>query len=74
MAEKSADELMRACVAAMRDGADFPIVWQTVLKGHALVVGLPAQGADGGRVHLKIPLITRQWLVFDSASKQFSVS
>ena len=74
MREDTASDLLRKCVAARRDGAEFPTVWNLVLKGHALVVGRPIQEFEGERVHLKIRLITGQWLVFDSASKEYIVS
>jgi hypothetical protein len=71
--EETPDKLVRNCVAAVREQADFPTVWQTVLKGHPLVIGPPIQSFESGRACLKIPLITRQWLVFDSTSKEFSL-
>lgn len=73
MVDKIADELIANCVTATREGADFPTVWQTLLRRHSLVVGPPIQGIVSGRVCLKIPLISSQWLVYDSTSKQFSL-
>ena len=73
MVNEIADELIQNCISATREGADFPTVWQTVLRRHSLVVGPPIQGVEGGRVCLKIPLITNQWLVFDSTSNEFSL-
>ena len=71
--DEKADQLVQLCVAAMGDGADFPTLWETVLRRHSLVVGPPIQGIESGRVWLKIPLVTRHWLVFDSESKTFNV-
>jgi hypothetical protein len=71
MADKTADELVRKCVSTMREGADFPTLWQTMLSHHPLVAGPPIQGVESGRVCLRIPLVTSQWLVFDSTSKEF---
>jgi hypothetical protein len=73
MVDRTVDQLIENCVGAAREGADFPSVWQSVLRHHSLVVGPPVQGIEQGRVFLKIPLITGQWLVFDSASKKFSL-
>ena len=73
MADETADELVQRCVSAAREGADFPTVWETVLRGHSLVVGPPVQGVEDGRACLKIFIITGQWLVFDSASREFSL-
>jgi hypothetical protein len=57
-----------------RAGSDFPTVWDTVLKGHALVAGQPIQGFDDEeRPQLEIQLINGQRLVYNSASKQYFV-
>ena len=71
--DETADQLVRRCVAAMGEGADFPTLWDTVLRRHSLVGGPPIQGIEGGRAWLRIPLVTNHWLVFESASKTFSV-
>ena len=68
----TADQLVRRCVAAMSEAADFPTLWDTVLRRHSLVVGPPIQRIEGGRAWLRIPLVTNQWFVFESASKTFS--
>ena len=72
--EETASEVVRICAACMRSGADFPTVWNSILKGHALVVGRPVQTISDGRARLEIVLVTGQRLVFDSASKEFSLS
>ena len=69
---ETADQLVRRCVAVMDEGADFPTLWDTVLRRHSLVVGPPIQRIEGGRAWLRIPLVTNQWFVFESASKTFS--
>jgi len=43
---ETANDLALKCSAAARDGADFPMVWDTVLEGHALVVGPSIQTFD----------------------------
>ena len=73
MVDETADELIQNCITATREGADFPTVWQTLLRGHSLVAGPPIQSIESGRVCLKIPLIRNQWLVFDSTSKEFDL-
>jgi hypothetical protein len=45
MAE-TANDLVLKCAAMARTGADFPTVWDAVLKGHALVAGPPIQIFD----------------------------
>ena len=62
MAE-TANDLVLKCTAMARTGADFPTVWDAVLKGHALVAGPPIQiFNDEGRPQLEIPLINAQRL------------
>jgi hypothetical protein len=57
-----------------RTGADFPSVWDAVLKGHALVAGSPVQILDDEeRPRLEIPLINGQRLVYNSAPNEYFV-
>jgi hypothetical protein len=64
---------MRMCADAMRKGADFPTVWQDLLRGHRLVLGVPEQKMEGSKAQLHIRLLTGQRLIFDSDSKAFSL-
>jgi len=57
----------------VRKGEDFPTVWSTVLKGNALVDGIPQSTLEGTRALLEIRLITGERFVFDSDAKKFSV-
>ena len=70
---QASEELLRMCIDAMREGAEFPTVWQNVLHGHRLVLGVPEQMMQGGKAQLHVRLMTGQWLVFDSDSKAFSL-
>ena len=72
--DQTSSGLLRRCTEAIRDGADFPTVWQTVLRSHWLVRGLPEQYLDGDRVLLRIRLATGQHLLFDSETKSFSIA
>ena len=67
MAETSGDLLQR-CIAASRNGTDFPSLWHSLLRDHSLVVGPPVNSVRGGHITLEVPLITGQRLVFDSES------
>jgi hypothetical protein len=71
MLTERANELARHCTEAVRNGKHFPTVWHSMLKGHALVEGIPRQRLDGPRPVLVIPLITGQLLVFDADAKEF---
>jgi hypothetical protein len=70
----SGHDLARMCTELVRNGNDFPTVWNTLLKGHALVHGLPRQRHDGGRSLLDISLITGERLVFDGDAINFSIN
>ncbi len=63
---ETANELLRRCVSARGEGIDFPTIWQTILRGHPLVVGPPVQRMDGSEPILEIRLISGQRLVHDS--------
>ena len=65
-------ELLEACNAARREGADFPTIWEKVLKGHRFVAGMPVQGWDVGGPVLEVRLITGQRIRFGVTG--FSIS
>jgi hypothetical protein len=71
--DETPEDLVQTCIRATQEGADFPTLWDTTLRRHPLVIGPPVQGVEGGRVCLKISLITGQRLVFDSASREFKL-
>jgi hypothetical protein len=73
MSNERAHDLVALCTELVRKGEDFPTVWATVLKSHALVTGIPQSKLEGQRPVLEIRLITGEWLVFDSESKKFSL-
>ena len=60
-------ELLKKCMGAKRDGADFPTIWQTILKGHPLVKGPPVQRLEGREAVLEIWLINGQRIVLDQS-------
>ena len=72
--EGTGGDLLKQCADAMREGADFPTVWNTLLKSHALVAGPPVQTTRGGHAQLEVFLVTGQRLIFDSASREFSLA
>ena len=60
----TANDLEIKCAAAARGAADFPAVWDSVLKGHPLVASPPVQTfTDDLRPQLEIRLINGQRLV-----------
>jgi hypothetical protein len=71
---ETANDLALKCSAAARDGADFPMVWDTVLEGHALVVGPSIQTFDDEEhPQLEIQLINGQRLVDISRSGEYFI-
>ena len=69
---ETANELVLKCTVIARDGADFPTVWEAVLKRHALVVGPPIQTFDDEeRLQLEIRLVNGQRLVYKSDSNEY---
>ena len=73
MSGERAQDLARLCTEMVRKGEDFPTVWSTVLKGNALVDGVPRSKLEGTRSVLEIQLITGERFVFDGDAKKFSV-
>jgi hypothetical protein len=73
MSNERPHDLARICTEAVRAGADFQIVWRTLLNGHPLVEGIPRERIEGERRLLDVPLITGERLVFDGDTKTFEV-
>ena len=73
MSRERASDLARQCTELVRKGNDFPTVWSTLLKSHALVEGIPRQCTERNRPLLHIPLITGEQLVFDADIKEFRI-
>jgi len=74
MAGQRADDWAQLCTELVRKGNDFPTVWNTVLKGNALVDGIPRSTREGAKSVLEIRLITGERLVFDGDARKFSVT
>jgi hypothetical protein len=71
---ETANDLVHKRTAIARDGADFPTVWEAVLKRHPLVVGPPIQTFDDKeRPQLEIRLINGQRIVYNSDSSEYVV-
>jgi hypothetical protein len=68
-----AKELAEVCTTMVRHGEDFPTVWTTYLKDHALVVGPPVSKIECRRPVLEIRLVTGELLVFEGDARRFRV-
>ncbi|KAA3448373.1 hypothetical protein C7I87_21870 [Mesorhizobium sp. SARCC-RB16n] len=60
-------KLVRECNKARAMGMDFSTIWQTTLKQHPYVAGLPLQDHSESGPALMIPLITGRHLIFDDS-------
>ncbi len=66
---ETSHDLAQLSTELVRKGNDFPTVWGTVLKGNALVDGIPQSNLEGTRPGLEVRLITGERLVFDGEAK-----
>jgi hypothetical protein len=71
----TANDLLIRCTAAARGGADFQAVWDSILRGHPLVVSAPIETfTDDERPQREVRLINGQRLIHDPATNHYSVS
>jgi hypothetical protein len=70
----TADELLSACMAAAGKGADFPVVWTSILKGHHFVAGLPIQSVVGKTPVLQVPLLSGEAIIVGPGSGDYKLS
>jgi hypothetical protein len=73
MESETAWDLARKCSLAAAHGADFPNVWNSVLKPHPNVAGLPVQRIEGSRSFLDVPLMSGHRIVFEAERKAYTV-
>ena len=71
MSREPSHDLAQLCTELVRNGNDFPTVWNTVLKGNSLIDGPPQSRMEGPRPVLEIRLITGERLIFDGDAKKF---
>jgi hypothetical protein len=72
---ETANDLLMRCIAAARGGADFQVVWSSILQCHPLVVNAPVETFTyDERPQLEFRLINGQRLVYDPVGNQYSVS
>jgi hypothetical protein len=73
MRESTSAELMVWCTCALRQGANFQIVWENLLKGNSLVCGEPRQRVEKSHPHMEVFLARGERLVFDIERHEFSL-
>ncbi len=64
-------ELLKKCVAARKDGRNFPSIFETIIRPDPLCGGGLKNTTDGKRIWLSVPLTTGQSLVYESKIDQF---
>lgn len=62
MNDASALDLLRQCERAHAAGHDFPTIWNTILKRHPLVRGMPGHEVRGGDAFIVVQLLSGQKL------------
>jgi len=62
--------LIEQCRAARAAGADFPTLWNEVLKSHPLVIGPPVNTVRDGRIRREVHLITGSAIAFDTDTNE----
>jgi hypothetical protein len=72
MAKERTNGFVQLCNELVRKGEDFLTVWNTVLRGNAVVAGIPQSRLEGKRPVLEVWLITGERLVFDSQAKEWT--
>jgi hypothetical protein len=73
MSRERAHDSAERCTELVRNGNDFPTVWNTVLKRNALVDGFPHSQMEGTEPVLEIRLVTGERLIFHGDAKRFDV-
>ena len=71
--QQTADSLVQMCTKAAREGAEFPTIWDSILKTHSLVVSPPIQTFEDEQPHLDIRLRNGFWLRYCASSNDFSL-
>jgi hypothetical protein len=59
-----ADELLAECIAAWERDAEFPTIWNDILRIHPLTAGAAFEMADAEHIWQEVPLTTGQRLVY----------
>ena len=62
--------LIEQCRAARAAGADFPTLWNEVLRSHPLVIGPPVNTVRDGRIRREVRLITGSAIAFDTETDE----
>jgi hypothetical protein len=67
------DALIAECTQAARDGAEFPEIWDSILRSHRMVASPPIETFDEAQPHLEVRLRNGYWLRYCANSNDFSL-
>lgn len=70
---QTADGLVEQCTQAVREGIEFPAIWESILRKHSLVVSPPVQTFEDELTHLDVRLRNGYWLRYCARSNDFSL-
>ncbi|MBL8547845.1 MAG: hypothetical protein JNL81_15370 [Hyphomonadaceae bacterium] len=71
MNDASAVDLLGQCEQARTAGRDFPTIWNTILKRHPLVRGLPGHEVRDGQALIVVQLFSGQKLACSTQGFRF---
>lgn len=70
---QSAESLVVECTQAARDGVEFQVIWDSILRRHDLVASPPIETFEGGLPHPEVRLHNGYWLRYCCQSNDFSL-
>jgi hypothetical protein len=70
---QTAAGLVEQCRKAALDGAEFPVIWEHILRTHSLVASPPVRTFEDELSHLDVRLSNGYWLRYCVRSNDFSL-
>ncbi len=65
-------DLLKRCIAARDSGADFPTIYDTIIRrADRLGPGLPTHRTDGRETWLQVRLVTGHCLIYQSGTNEY---
>jgi len=70
---QSAHALVAACTQAAQSGAEYAVIWDSILKRHSLVASPPIETFEEALPHLEVRLHNGYWLRYSARTNDFSL-
>ena len=70
---QSARALVAECTQAAQAGAEYSVIWDSILKRHSLVAGPPIETFEEALPHLEVRLHNGYWLRYSASTNDFSL-